>query len=136
MSAQHTQGRLHVAGQDKVQIRSDRHQVAKAWSFAGKTGQENARRLVACWNACAGLSTEALEGGPSMAEVLQREQDHAPAAKLDVLEALTKRLALDLECVLLNRDKWWDQAHESLQAYRDLMDAWYPQEHVSPLGKD
>lgn len=57
-------------------------------------------------------------------------------AKLDALEALTKRLALDLECVLLNRDKWWDQAHESLQAYRDLMDAWYPQEHVSPLGKD
>lgn len=56
--------------------------------------------------------------------------------KLYVLEALTKRLALDLECVLLNRDKWWDQAHESLQAYRDLMDAWYPQEHVSPLGKD
>ena len=57
-------------------------------------------------------------------------------AKLDALEALTKRLAIDLECVLLNRDKWWDQAHESLQAYRDLMDAWYPQEHVSPLGKD
>ncbi len=57
-------------------------------------------------------------------------------AKLDELETLTKRLALDLECVLLNRDKWWDQAHEALQAYRDLMDAWYPQDHVSPLGKD
>ena len=57
-------------------------------------------------------------------------------AKLDELETLTKRLALDLECVLLNRDKWWDQAHETLQAYRDLMDAWYPQDHISPLGKD
>ena len=61
MSEQHTQGRLHVAGQDKVQIRSDKHQIAKAWSFAGKTGQENARRLVACWNACEGISTDELE---------------------------------------------------------------------------
>ena len=58
------------------------------------------------------------------------------AAKLDELEAITKRLALDLECVLLNQDRWWDQAHETLQAYRDMMDAWYPQDHVSPLGKD
>lgn len=57
-------------------------------------------------------------------------------AKLEELETLTKRIALDLECVLLNRDKWWDQAHETLQAYRDLMDRWYPQETVSPLGKD
>ena len=57
-------------------------------------------------------------------------------AKLEQLEALTKRLALDLECVLLNRDQWFDMAHETLQAYRDLMDAWYPQETVSPLGKD
>lgn len=61
MNTQHTQGRLHVAGQYKVQIRSDSHQVAKAWSLAGKTGQENARRLVACWNACDGLHTESLE---------------------------------------------------------------------------
>lgn len=57
-------------------------------------------------------------------------------AKLEELEALTKRLALDLECVLLNRDQWFDKAHETLQAYRDLMDAWYSQDHVSPLGKD
>ena len=57
-------------------------------------------------------------------------------AKLDELETLTKRLALDLECVLLNRDKWWDQACATLQDYRDLMGQWYPQETVSPLGKD
>jgi hypothetical protein len=57
-------------------------------------------------------------------------------AKLDELETLTKRLALDLECVMLNSDKWWDQAHATLQAYRDLMDRWYPQDQVSPLGKD
>ena len=57
-------------------------------------------------------------------------------AKLEELEALTKRLALDLECVLLNQDQWFDKAHETLQVYRDLMDAWYSQDHVSPLGKD
>ena len=48
--------------------------------------------------------------------------------KLDELETLAKRLALDLECVLLNRDNGWDHAHKTLQAYRDLMNHWYPQE--------
>jgi len=68
--------------------------------------------------------------------VMWQEAYQRVDVKLDELETLTKRLALDLECVLLSRDKWWDQAHETLQAYRDLMDRWYPQETVSPLGKD
>lgn len=79
------------------------------------------------------------KGVPSLVTnaMLAIGEDCAKAnAKLHELEALAKRLALDLECVLLNRDKWWDQAHETLQAYRDLMDQWYPQEHVSPLGED
>lgn len=71
----------------------------------------------------------------STMEMWQKAYQRADA-KLTELEPLTKRLALDLECVLLNRDKWWDQAHETLQSYRDLMDAWYPQDHISPLGKD
>lgn len=57
-------------------------------------------------------------------------------ARLQELESIAKRLALDLECVLLNPTGWWDQAHETLQAYSDLMDAWYPQEYVSPMGID
>ena len=58
--------------------------------------------------------------------------------QLAVLDPLTKRMALDLECLTLdpNNATWHDKATESLQAYRDLMDAWYPQDHVSPLGKD
>ena len=56
--------------------------------------------------------------------------------KLDELESMAKRLALDLECVLLNPDGWWDAAHSTLEAYREMMDRWYPQEHISPLGKD
>lgn len=58
--------------------------------------------------------------------------------KLHALESLAKRMALDLECLTLDPTsaRWHDTAVESLQAYRDLMDAWYPQDHVSPLGKD
>ena len=58
--------------------------------------------------------------------------------QLAVLEPLAKRMALDLECLTLDPTsaRWHDTAVESLQAYRDLMDAWYPQAHVSPLGKD
>lgn len=58
--------------------------------------------------------------------------------QLAVLEPLAKRMALDLECLTLDPTsaRWHDTAVESLQAYRDLMDAWYPQDHVSPLGKD
>ena len=63
----------------------------------------------------------------------QRAQD-----KLDALEPLAKRMALDLECLTLDPQNahWHDTANESLQRFRDLMDAWYPQDHVSPLGKD
>lgn len=95
MSAQHTQGRLHVAGQDKVQIRSDKHQIAKAWSFAGKTGQENARRLVACWNACEGISTDFLENiamtGDTLASRFKARDDterELAAQRDELLEAL------------------------------------------------
>ena len=56
-------------------------------------------------------------------------------AKLEELEALTKRMAMDLECVLLTNG-WRDESHKTLQAYQDIMDRWYPQDHVSPLGKD
>jgi hypothetical protein len=56
--------------------------------------------------------------------------------KLHTLEHLTKRMALDLECMILNPTGWYNSAQDSLQAYQDLMDAWYPQDYVSPLGKD
>lgn len=34
--------------------------------------------------------------------------------KLDELETLAKRLAPDLECVLLNRNMWWDHTYETI----------------------
>jgi hypothetical protein len=52
-----------------------------------------------------------------------------------------KRLALELECLLLSQDiahvtQWYQSAHEALEQYRADVDRLYPQEHVSPLGKD
>lgn len=43
----HTPGPWHVAGQEQVQVRSSKHQIAKAWAFSGKTGQANARLIAA-----------------------------------------------------------------------------------------
>ena len=58
--------------------------------------------------------------------------------KLHVLEEVAKRLSIDLECMTLDPQNahWHDTAQQSLQAHRDLMDAWYPRDHVSQLGKD
>jgi hypothetical protein len=47
MDTKHTPGPWHTAGQEQVQIRSEKHQIAKAWCFAGKTGQANARLIAA-----------------------------------------------------------------------------------------
>lgn len=58
--------------------------------------------------------------------------------KLHVLEEVAKRLSIDLECMTLDPQNahWHDTAKQSLQVHRDLMDAWYPRDHVSPLGKE
>lgn len=49
-----------------------------------------------------------------------------------------KRLALELECLLLDcKDSvWWKSGHEALDNYQKAVDTLYPQDHVSPLGKD
>lgn len=58
------------------------------------------------------------------------------------IAAHAKRLALDLECLLLSCkesaavSKWWASAHQALGQYQDDIERLYPQEHVSPLGKD
>ena len=44
----------------------------------------------------------------------------------DAWEATAKRLALELECLILSCDlpaasKWWDSAHEALELHRQLI---------------
>jgi hypothetical protein len=68
MSAQHTPGPLKIAGRDTRSLPhtlvSARTLLFRVYSEAyGDVEQEqaNARRLVACWNACNGVSTMDLE---------------------------------------------------------------------------
>lgn len=74
----------------------------------------------------------------SMHRTLGQWPDAADAA----IAAHAKRLALELECLLLSCNdtaavsKWWDSAHEALEQYRADLARLYPQPHVSPLGKD
>lgn len=63
---------------------------------------------------------------------------HAESA----IAAHAKRLALELECLLLSCNdtaavsKWWNSAHEALEAYQAEVDRVYPQPRVSAFGKD
>lgn len=58
------------------------------------------------------------------------------------IAAHAKKLALTLECLLLSCEetavvsKWWANAHMALGEYQDDIDRLYPQDHVSPLGKE
>ncbi|NBS69539.1 hypothetical protein EBT31_11595 [bacterium] len=60
----------------------------------------------------------------------------------EIIASHAKRLALELECLLLStrdtaaKTKWWDSAHEALTQYQADIDRLYPQPYVSPFGKD
>lgn len=108
----HTQGKL-IAGEevrssgwvDILDENNSRLPVAYAtpatYSEAGcpieRRDEEtiaNARRLVACWNACEGISTDALESGVTLIEAFQREEIRADIAERqrDELLAAFERL--------------------------------------------
>jgi hypothetical protein len=51
----------------------------------------------------------------------------------------THRLAIMLECMMLNPEGNWEQAAELLGEYQADIEKWmrkHGDEHVSPLGKD
>jgi hypothetical protein len=80
-------------------------------------------------------------GYPISTRVLTKEFYNSLLADRQIA-AHAKRLALELECLLLScndtaaTSRWWSSAHEALQQYQDDLDRLYPQPHVSPLGKD
>jgi hypothetical protein len=89
MSAQHTQGRLHVDQNytELVNIKCGDDWVAEATSHSTiQLNEANARRLVACWNACEGISTENLENNVPVKELAKRynavirQRDRLPTA--------------------------------------------------------
>jgi len=92
MSAQHTQGPLAVnpVRPDQICTEDVRLVVAQAigYSNVDKT-IANARRLVACWNACVGVSTENLEDNAPVKELAER-YNAVLAQRNDLLRALRK----------------------------------------------
>ena len=68
-------------------------------------------------------------------------QPQQPSAD-EVIASHAKRLALELEGVLLECEdtsatsKWWGSAYQAIHNFHDDVDRLYPQNHVSPLGKD
>lgn len=70
MSAKHTQGRLVVRGGFSIYADEGKTPVADTCLTASvpDNDEANARRLVACWNACEGLHTESLERGAPLAD--------------------------------------------------------------------
>lgn len=94
MSDKHTQGRLVVKGGFSIYTEDGGTPVADASIHSTHAQSEaDARRLTACWNACAGISTESMESGPTMMAAYQREQDRADTAEIS-LERM--RVALEI----------------------------------------
>ena len=101
----HTKEPWHVANGN--QIRSERDQIARAWMMRGGEGKENARRIVACVNACAGIPNEVLMtvgafggfGRDDMVRHVTKQRDEL----LAVLEKMTFAFtALATDCTLAN----------------------------------
>ena len=82
MNTQHTPGPWYVA--NGVQIRSDKHQVAKAWSFAGKTGEANAQLIAAAPDLLAALH--------GVVRVADRATDEFDAARAAIFKATGEKV--------------------------------------------
>lgn len=96
MSAQHTPGRVKV---------QHPHAGPRGWEVAFEPGleqlcqditEDNARRLAACWNACEGISAEALESAGNAFNgwrLASYAMDDAKAQRDELLEALQNLIA-------------------------------------------
>lgn len=82
--AKHTPGELHFAGQGILT-----NAYGDEIDLGSLFDEPDARRLVACWNACRGLSTEALEAGV-VAELINAELSQGPTKIAATLAKLEK----------------------------------------------
>ena len=94
MSDKHTQGRLATSestehwGRTNAHINdADGNMLGSIWCGTTEQNKANARRLVACWNACEGLPTAWIEGGAAdileHAKSLKSQRDELLAALLE-----------------------------------------------------
>ncbi len=72
--AEHTKGRLHVRSDKRMieLIAEGSIRIARTESNSPED-QANARRLVTCWNACEGISTELLEEETRLIDAMKTE---------------------------------------------------------------
>ena len=76
MSAAHTPGRLKTFGMyAHPEIHDQDDNCVAAVGNGLPRSVSNARRLVACWNACQGLPTDALEKNPASLSQLLTQRD-------------------------------------------------------------
>ncbi|QNJ57412.1 hypothetical protein Dolphis_106 [Pseudomonas phage Dolphis] len=89
---EHTQGLLHVGGNGKIIYDNNGWGVASATVHHSRqepgTSETNARRLVACWNACEGITEAELSHGP----VLPLHRHSSLVAQRDELLAILTSL--------------------------------------------
>lgn len=91
--AKHTRGVITadwmMAGHGRDTRRMETLNIEGRGTIALAYTAEDARRLVACWNACQGLSTEALEAGV-VAELINAELSQGPTKIAATLAKLEK----------------------------------------------
>ena len=76
-------GEAPAATNDYPRHDADRTAIAKVYD------EDACRRLVVCWNACEGISSDALLSGTALITAFQREQDRADKAERQREELLT-----------------------------------------------
>ena len=84
VGAQHTTGRIRYDGAGDLVTVPGGEEVATTYIYSdGLTHHENGRRLVACWNACDGITTERLEdlGKPLLGHLIGCDERAARMVK-------------------------------------------------------
>ena len=72
--SKHTPGQLHVGPYYKTDVESREGTVAECRVGTAR-GEANARRIVACWNACEGINPEAVPELLKVAKALELAGD-------------------------------------------------------------
>lgn len=111
-----------------INIQSDADQMLIATSYGASDDDEvNARRLVACWNACSGLDTEGLENMVAIGESIATMNDRATTwhlkaiAEANQLRAQRDELLAALRSVWLWMEDQSDSQSKGGHATFDLM---------------
>ena len=110
MSARHTQGRLQTFNTYATpEIRDQAGDFVAAMKDGGPRAVHDARRLVACWNACDGVDTETLVQYPAPFTELRAQRD----------ELLRARQVLGAERIKLEAER--DELLAALKAMDEAM---------------